>query len=78
MESAKLLGHKEDQERFTEVLNKAKESYEIKLWNGKMEKNKISYANSKHLGHMCIRTFWPRSLLFGYENDCMLYKFWNG
>ena len=42
MESAKLLGHKEDQERFTEVLNKAKESYEIKLWNGKIGKNKIS------------------------------------
>ena len=35
MEAAKLLGHTEDQDRFTEVLNKAKESFEIKLWNGK-------------------------------------------
>lgn len=35
VESAKLLGHTEDHDRFVEVLNKAKESYEIKLWNGK-------------------------------------------
>ena len=36
VESAKILGHKEDEDKFTEVLKKAKESYEIKLWNGKI------------------------------------------
>lgn len=34
VESAKILGHKEDEEKFTEVLRKAKESFEVKLWNG--------------------------------------------
>ena len=35
VESAKILGHTEDHDKYNEVLNKAKESYEIKLWNGK-------------------------------------------
>jgi uncharacterized protein (DUF608 family) len=36
VESAKILNEKEDLEKYTTILNKAKESYEIKLWNGKL------------------------------------------
>ena len=35
VESAKVLGHEEDVQLYTEKLNKAKEAYEVKLWNGK-------------------------------------------
>ncbi|KAL4228193.1 Non-lysosomal glucosylceramidase [Mactra antiquata] len=34
VESAKVLDNQEDFDTYTKVLNKAKESYQIKLWNG--------------------------------------------
>ncbi|XP_053405634.1 non-lysosomal glucosylceramidase-like [Mercenaria mercenaria] len=34
VESAKILNEQDDLEKYTSILNKAKESYEIKLWNG--------------------------------------------
>ena len=54
VEAAKLLGHKEDEDRFTEVLNKAKESYEIKLWNGMLASAII--RQMKYFPHLKLHT----------------------
>ena len=35
VEMAKLLDFKEDEEKYTQILEKGKKSFEKKLWNGK-------------------------------------------
>ncbi|KAH3838447.1 non-lysosomal glucosylceramidase-like [Dreissena polymorpha] len=47
VEAAKILGQSEDETKYTKILNKAKESYEIKLWNGKY----YNYDCSSHGTH---------------------------
>jgi len=47
VESAKILDKKEDLEKYTNILNKAKESYEVKLWNGRLfQFSKPTYPNA--------------------------------
>ena len=35
IEMATMLGHKDDAEKFSKILEKGKNSFEKKLWNGK-------------------------------------------
>ena len=68
-EIAKLLGDTEAFDKYSEIFNRAKESYDTKLWNGKYYKYDCSNSsyNDSIMTDMCCGHWYLRSSGFKHE-----------